>query len=240
MASSSSPRSALGSTRMESTVTALCADYQSLIAEIRKTLGAMKNIAVDLEKDKKLVEVKELEEGVLALLNASDDCAHFSSAVKSIGDAYVPGTQSIDFGNLLKNECNRLKMDSPPNPQKNSLYRQFKEAVWNVHHAGQPMPGEEMEEIVMTGTQSSLLNITCPLTGKPIIELEDPVRSMDCKHIYEKAPILQYIKMKAPNSHCPMAGCPRVLQVDRVACDPLLLIEIDEMRSRRTNWDALQ
>lgn len=46
----------------------------------------------------------------------------------------------------------------------------------NVHHAGQPMPGEEQEEVVMTSTQCNLLNITCPLTGKPVIELTNPVR----------------------------------------------------------------
>lgn len=46
----------------------------------------------------------------------------------------------------------------------------------NVHHAGQPMPGEEQEEIVMTSTQSNLLNVTCPLSGKPVTELADPVR----------------------------------------------------------------
>jgi E3 SUMO-protein ligase NSE2 len=46
----------------------------------------------------------------------------------------------------------------------------------NVHHAGQPMPGEEQEDIVMTSTQMSILNVTCPLTGKPVIELMNPVR----------------------------------------------------------------
>lgn len=46
----------------------------------------------------------------------------------------------------------------------------------NVHHAGQPMPGEEQEDIVMTSTQMSILNVTCPLTGKPVVELTDPVR----------------------------------------------------------------
>jgi len=49
----------------------------------------------------------------------------------------------------------------------------------NVHHAGQPMPGEEQEDIVMTSTQMSILNVTCPLTGKPVIELIDPVRWYD-------------------------------------------------------------
>ncbi|KAG6514314.1 hypothetical protein ZIOFF_024664 [Zingiber officinale] len=45
----------------------------------------------------------------------------------------------------------------------------------NVHHAGQPMPGEEQEDIVMTSTQNNLLNMKCPLTGKPVTELQNPV-----------------------------------------------------------------
>ena len=50
------------------------------------------------------VQVKELEETALALLNATHDCVRFSSAVKSVGEAYVPGTQVIieDFGFLFE------------------------------------------------------------------------------------------------------------------------------------------
>jgi hypothetical protein len=38
------------------------------------------------------------------------------------------------------------------------------------------MPGEEQDDIVMTSTQCSLLNITCPLSGKPVVDLAEPVR----------------------------------------------------------------
>lgn len=38
------------------------------------------------------------------------------------------------------------------------------------------MPGEEQEDIVMTSTQCNLRNMTCPVSGKPITELADPVR----------------------------------------------------------------
>lgn len=38
------------------------------------------------------------------------------------------------------------------------------------------MPGEEQEDIVMTSTQCNLLNVTCPLSGKPVTELAEPVR----------------------------------------------------------------
>lgn len=93
------------------------------------------------------------------------------------------------------------------------------------------MPGEEEEDLVMTSTQSILLNISCPLTGKPITELENPVRSMDCKHIYEKNAIMHHIRSKHAQSQCPVAGCPKILVKEKVVCDPFLLVEIEEMSS---------
>ncbi|KAG6490035.1 hypothetical protein ZIOFF_051317 [Zingiber officinale] len=72
----------------------------------------------------------------------------------------------------------------------------------NVHHAG-----EEQEDIVITSTQNNLLNMKCPLTGKPVIELQNPVRyKMDCKHIYEKEPVIHYISTKKSHSRCPVAA----------------------------------
>ncbi|KAG6503178.1 hypothetical protein ZIOFF_035489 [Zingiber officinale] len=53
---------------------------------------------------------------------------------------------------------------------------------------------------------------------------------MDCKHIYEKEPVIHYISTKKPHPRCPVAGCPKILQVGRVVCDALLTIEIDEIR----------
>lgn len=84
---------------------------------------------------------------------------------------------------------------------------------------------------------------------------------MDCKHIYEKDPIMHYIRTKKPHPQCPVAGklpllsfyftcspscslnfvfsgCPRILQLGRVICDALLPIEIDEMRSVKGVADA--
>ncbi|KAG6468649.1 hypothetical protein ZIOFF_073338 [Zingiber officinale] len=51
-----------------------------------------------------------------------------------------------------------------------------KNGLKNVHHAGQPMPSEEQEDIVITSIQNNLLNMKCPLTGKPVTELQSLVR----------------------------------------------------------------
>ncbi|XLR32397.1 hypothetical protein S83_060297 [Arachis hypogaea] len=91
----------------------------------------------------------------------------------------------------------------------------------------------------MTSTQSSILNMTCPLTGKPVTELEEPVRSVECKHIYEKRIIMQHIKS---SNRCPISGCPKKLRADRVVQDALLLIEIEELRKmnkKKLKWKTL-
>ncbi|RYQ96662.1 hypothetical protein Ahy_B08g092504 isoform A [Arachis hypogaea] len=215
--------------QMRIVATQFCSDDQTLIAHIRKTMTIMKEIAVEFEKHNESDKVKELEEAVLELADLSEDSVHLSSAVQAIANGYQPKEEVVNnFRKLLEDEVSKLKGQyTTSDPNSNPLVRQFKEAVWKVHHEGQPMPGEEQEDIVMTSTQSSILNMTCPLTGKPVTELEEPVRSVECKHIYEKRIIMQYIKS---SNRCPISGCPKKLRADRVVQDALLLIEIEELR----------
>lgn len=237
MASTSAPHNAAVCGRFRTAASAFSSENQSFLFEIRKAFNMIKDVAVDLEKDNLSEMVKELENGVIELLTASDDISHLSAAIQSIGNSYVPDSELTDFQKLLDVEIAQSKACSSSTPENNSLLRQFREAVWNVHHPGQPMPGEELEDIVVTSTQSNFLNIKCPLTLKPLTELEDPVRSNDCKHVYENKAILQYMRSKDFRGQCPVAGCPRKLLAEKVKCDPLLLVEIEELRvsmSRQT------
>ncbi|KZV22662.1 hypothetical protein F511_43745 [Dorcoceras hygrometricum] len=51
MASTSAPRSNAAYGRIKSAASTLCSDNQTILAEIRKTIIMMKEIAVDLERD---------------------------------------------------------------------------------------------------------------------------------------------------------------------------------------------
>ncbi|GAB4849450.1 hypothetical protein Ancab_004244 [Ancistrocladus abbreviatus] len=236
MASSSAFRGGDGVIgRVKTAASTLASENQILISDFRKAIAMMKEIAVELEKQNKTEMVKELEKEVIELLNGYEDTAHFSLVVQSVGNSYEPGPELTDFKKLFEDELSKLKASRPSDPQNHQLLRQFREAVWNVHHAGQPMPGEEQADIVMTSTECSFLNITCPVSGKPITELVEPVRSMDCKHIYEKAAIMHHLRTNAAPCKCPATGCPKMLQADRVESDPLLLVEIEEQRSRQAS-----
>ncbi|CAL4909556.1 unnamed protein product [Urochloa decumbens] len=242
-------------TKLSNAASVASSDAQALVAEMRKAIGSMRSLAVDFEKDGKSDKVKKLEEMVLEMVASYEDCMALTQAIKEVPGVYQPSDQPTDFKTLIESEINKINGASSASGQNHPLFRQFRESVWNVHHAGQPMPGEEQEDVIMTSTQMSILNVTCPLTGKPVIELADPVRCVECRHIYEKGPVMHYIKSKKP-PQCPIAGmqllfahsslhpfhealtsvflqsgCPRVLQVGKVVCDPLLLIEIDELRS---------
>uniref|UniRef100_A0A2N9G4N0 SP-RING-type domain-containing protein n=1 Tax=Fagus sylvatica TaxID=28930 RepID=A0A2N9G4N0_FAGSY len=141
-------------------------------------------------------------------------------------------------GHLRKVDQNFLSLDCKREPWKArtishgccSLRLCSHFFLQKVHHAGQPMPGEEQDDIVMTSTQCNLLNVTCPLSGKPVTELAEPVRSVECKHIYDEKAITIFLRSNA-RARCPVAGCPKMLQVGKVVRDPLLLIEIDELRT---------
>ncbi|XP_030932217.1 E3 SUMO-protein ligase MMS21 [Quercus robur] len=230
MASTSASRSSGGvSGRIRTAASTLYSDNQSLIAEIRKALNMMKEVAIDLERDNQSQMVKEIENAAVELSGKYEQSTHFSTAIHSVADRYQLGPELTNFKKLFDDEIVNLKANSSSVPENHPIIRQFREAIWNVHHAGQPMPGEEQEDIVMTTTQSNLLNVTCPLSGKPVTELAEPVRSVECKHVYEKKVVMVYIRSNA--RQCPVAGCPKILRADKIVCDPLLLIEIEEMRA---------
>ncbi|KAM1057581.1 hypothetical protein ACFX1X_031185 [Malus domestica] len=226
MASTSRTHGVTG--RIRTATANLHEDNQSLISDIGKAFSLMKEIAVDFESAKQFEKVKELENAVVELVATYEDCSHFSSAIESVGHKYQPGPELTDFDKLFKNEVAQLKANSSSVPQNHPLIRQFQEAVWKVHHAGEPMPGEEQEDIVMTSNQSTILNVTCPLSGKPVTELEHPVRSVVCKHVYDKGHIMHYLREN--NTRCPVAACPAKLKSDKVKDDPLLAADIDELR----------
>ncbi|KAL6848939.1 hypothetical protein ACP4OV_021522 [Aristida adscensionis] len=213
--------------RITNAADAASLDAQALMVEMRKALNILKELAVDYERDGKSDKVQELEEMVLDMLASYEECVAFAGAVKAVPQAYRPTDELTDFKRLIDTEVNKIKQGSSASLQNHPIFRQFRETVWhtNVNHAGEPLPGEEQADIVMTSTQINILNMNCPLTLKPLTELENPVRSVDCRHIYEKDAILHYIRTQKPPK-CPIGGCVGILQVRKVVCDPLLRADI--------------
>lgn len=226
---------AVGTERMRSAMSALDDTNQALHMELGSSLVMLKMVAEDLEAENQTELVEELGQAVKEIIGLMEEFECHNKALRSLKDEYTVGDESTDFEKLLSERADQLKAESRVQPEQHILYKQFQEAVWKVHHAGEPMPGQENVDLIIYSTQYNVVNTLCPISGKPVIELEDPVRSSDCMHIYDRAAVMDYLKGWKDNRRpcpCAAAGCPKPLVMERLVCDPMLKVEIQELRMR--------
>lgn len=226
---------AVGMDRMRSAMSTLDDSNQALHMELGSSLVMLKMVAEDLEAEKQSQRVEELAEATKEIIGLMQEFECHSKALQSLKDRYTISDESTDFEKLLSEQAESLKAQSQVQPEQHILYKQFQEAVWKVHHAGEPMPGQEREDLIIYNTQSSIVNMKCPISGKEVIHLDNPVRSTDCQHVYDKEAVMNYLKQFKGNGRpclCAAAGCPKPLVMARLVCDPMLKVEIQELRMR--------
>lgn len=225
---------AVGVGRMHSALSALDDTNQALHMELGSSLVMFKMVAEDLEAENETEMVEELGNMTKQIITLMNEFECHNKALQSLRETYTIENESTDFERTLAEQAHRYKGESTLDPEEHPYYKQFKETIWKVHRAGELMPGQEKEDLVITCTQYNVVNTQCPISGKPVIELDDPVRSTDCLHIYDRRSVMDYIKKWTSRRPCPCAaaGCPKPLVADRLVCDPMLKIEIQELRMR--------
>ncbi|KAH7423062.1 hypothetical protein KP509_12G037800 [Ceratopteris richardii] len=221
--------------RLRSAISTLEESNHSLHMELGSSAIMIKMLAEDLEKEGQKELVESLGVATKEIIELIEEFDFHNKALSSLKDEYTVRDEVTDFEVLLSEKTERLRAESHVPPEHHALYKQFQEAVWNVHHAGEPMPGQEKEDLIMYSSQFNVVNTKCPITGKEVIDLENPVRSSDCMHIYDRDAVMNYVKQyKGKGRPCPCAaaGCPKPLVLERLVCDPMLKVEIQELRMR--------
>lgn len=208
-----------------------------LCESLDKHFATVRWIATALEKENKTSKVEQLEQALLKAIEFQSEMKLHRTALQQVKQSYafVPGVE-IDFRSHIDDATRQLASETATVPEDHEQYRKFRKEVWDVHHAGEAMPGQEDDEIVMTEEGGlHLLNATCPMTAKPIADLQSPLRSSVCQHIYDRESILAYIRsrMRVP---CPVAGCRNNhLQGDQLFADHTLKVDIERMRHQQTD-----
>ncbi|XP_024535081.1 E3 SUMO-protein ligase MMS21 isoform X2 [Selaginella moellendorffii] len=176
---------------------------RSLVSDMQSNLVLIKLIAEDVERAARgCDEVKKLDEAVLELLTATDELERHRKAMQALKASYqFTANQPTDFSKSCEAE---MQAFPATNPKDHPIYKHFEEAIWNVHNSGVPMPGQEQAEILCT-TQAGILNRTCPISGKHVTELENPVRCSECRHIYDLPAARGYIGSRLQSKRCAVA-----------------------------------
>lgn len=198
--------------------------------EIEASTVRLRMAAVIAEEDNNSAKVKELSDVFLDSLRVMLELKCYDEALDVIGTKYVFDVNAgpTDFESMLKKEADKLIKGKKQRLEDHPYYQAFQKAVWNVHHAGEAMPGTEDEETLMTSASIGIKNLFCPLTAKSVLDMEDPVRCTDCKHIYDREAIMAHVGGRTKK--CPIAGCPTNITKAILICDGTLKMELKETR----------
>ncbi|BFI31934.1 E3 SUMO-protein ligase NSE2 [Marchantia polymorpha subsp. ruderalis] len=91
---------------------------------------------------------------------------------------------------------------------------------------------DENDDTCMTGSKYGVVNTRCPLSGKLVTELDDPVQSVNCHHVYDRAFATAYISQFPGIRKCAVAGCSKFLIQRNLVCDTTLEESIQDLREK--------
>ncbi|KAL3686806.1 hypothetical protein R1sor_013115 [Riccia sorocarpa] len=216
-----------------------------------------KNECVDVIKapvkaERKLVRDLTEEEQCGGLLQTPDSvsdftasplrsCPKFDSIIHDRNDE----TCSDRNGGVLKNhlpvDCGQSARSNPENSlnfdeeitEIASGYR----SSCRVDFSGGELADhyEDMEDdTCITGSTCIVINNRCPLSGKLVTELEDPVQSVDCHHVYGEAYAKAYLNQSSGSPRCAVAGCRGFLKESDLTPASSLTESIQNLREKES------
>lgn len=113
---------------------------------------------------------------------------------------------------------------------------EFKQAVWEIHHPDEPMPGlgseDEDDDLVVGRTKQSYI---CPITQLP---LDEPVMGRVCRHHYSKDAIHTLIRQNHNRVECPVSGCRQRLTTADLVPDLMLARKMARMAASTETQDT--
>ncbi|KAL4521323.1 hypothetical protein Ndes2437B_g08086 [Nannochloris sp. 'desiccata'] len=160
-------------------------------------LGSVGNLLKSSEEDAKFDAVRN---AVQKLVDARHRLDVHHNALSQL--RYQPTGETTDFTALLSTKTNQINETIAYDVNLDPLLAQFDQ------EAGAAAPEDDIidDEIAIAGTSTQQVsrNERCPISAKPILELEDPVVD-HMNFVYDKACILQIIGKKE-SIKCPVAG----------------------------------
>eukprot|EP00242_Pyramimonas_sp_CCMP2087_P003346 CAMPEP_0198232124 /NCGR_PEP_ID=MMETSP1445-20131203/115563_1 /TAXON_ID=36898 /ORGANISM="Pyramimonas sp., Strain CCMP2087" /LENGTH=202 /DNA_ID=CAMNT_0043912775 /DNA_START=381 /DNA_END=989 /DNA_ORIENTATION=+ len=163
-----------------------------------------------MEQQQTPEKVNQVREALKAMCAMEAKLQDRCGALTDFPQSYVCTMATTDF---------KAKLQVPERNQtieQNEEVKKFERKIWNVHHEGEAMPGEEDEEIAVLGSNiGDYRNAKCPLSGVDIHDLKDPVEDAQ-QIIYEKDVITTYLKKRNNTAQCPHQGTMHMVHLNQL------------------------
>ncbi|CAK0752887.1 hypothetical protein CVIRNUC_002179 [Coccomyxa viridis] len=183
---------------------------EDLASNVEVLLESIMDAADVLERSNEDAKVDVCRTATKELLALEAQVRSSAAALKQMARTYmVPDEGSntnTDFKSLL--ESAEAAAPAQCQPEEHEHYLALEDRLWNVHHAGEPMPGAEQADedgdIVMEGSRADISkNPKCPISGVEMLQLKDPVVD-EVGFVYEKEAIYDWLRKQPGGGQQPV------------------------------------
>ncbi|KAK3264957.1 hypothetical protein CYMTET_26326 [Cymbomonas tetramitiformis] len=204
----------IGSEAVVKVCDALESQTKQALEEMKISHDQFSAVAIALEGENDAAKVQELRKALQSVLTHESELNCHIEALSAFRNRYSCTTEKTDFKGLLQQLFEESRRSVPSSTSTCADLKSFDRMVWNVHHQGQAMEGEEDEELLVDPTQGHVFkNPKCPLSGRDIEELDDPVEDQQ-GFIYEKELIERMITRSRTNEvNCPQIGTTHTIKL---------------------------
>ncbi|DBA85803.1 TPA: hypothetical protein ACH3X1_005355 [Trebouxia sp. C0004] len=139
------------------------------------------------------------------LLDTEAEAKAYGAALTAVQNSYVLGERTTNFKKDLDQHAARLLPSLRQQPEMKQYYQDVTQRLEIEDEAAQQQDDDDIK-IQMGGSNTGAApNATCPLSGKPILELEDPVEDQK-GYVYERENIEEYVRAARGSVACPAAA----------------------------------
>lgn len=195
-------------------------------------VDGMAEVAMRLSEAGLHGEVDGVRELVKKVLIQANRLELFIEALNDMKRQYVGRYESSEFHSLITEKVADMEQRRKPfDPTHHTNYLDFEQVI-SAEGNGQPLDEVLDDGIVIEGSAGAIAkNDRCPVTGKEILELEDPVED-NSGFVYEKSAVEDLLK-KNNGSYRIVAGSNHITKLEDLKPARLVIIAKRRAKLRR-------
>ncbi|GBF92693.1 hypothetical protein Rsub_05062 [Raphidocelis subcapitata] len=173
---------------------ALAAAQASLLTSVAEAQDAVLDGALIYGGLEQADKVSAVRAKLASLLQMRHEVEGYAASLNSLAARYQPTVAAAtDFEAELASEAAGRSFD----PERTDAMREFDQFARAEDGPG----GEDLEDDDIVVTGNDFMNAACPISGKNVLELADPVED-EKGYVYDRAAITAHIRQRGYNGAC--------------------------------------
>lgn len=147
---------------------------------------------------------------VKEILDLEAEAKAYGAAWAAVANNYVVNDETTNFKQDLEGHATRLQPSL--RSQLQQVYKDFCERLEDEDEEEEAQQQDDDIEVQIGGDSGAAPNAQCPLTMRPLLEIENPVADQK-GYVYEKDAVEQYIRQNRGSIKCPATATSHMITI---------------------------